>query len=210
VIDDEEHRFVVRHKEQLKKLRSEVDILTLTATPIPRTLNMALGGLRELSLIATPPESRLAIKTFLSTWSAQLIREACLRELKRGGQIYFVHNRIQDIASVAEQVAGIVPEGRIRIAHGQMHERDLESVMLDFYHRRFEILVCTAIIESGLDVPTANTHGNAWRRWSLSGTSARASCSQPTIWRSAAPATCSARTRAARFRRSGSRSITRC
>jgi transcription-repair coupling factor (superfamily II helicase) len=157
VIVDEEHRFGVRHKEQLKKLRSEVDILTLTATPIPRTLNMALGGLRELSLIATPPESRLAIKTFLSTWSAHLIREACLRELKRGGQIYFVHNRIQDIASVGEQVAAIVPEGRIRIAHGQMHERDLERVMLDFYHRRFEILLCTAIIESGLDVPTANT-----------------------------------------------------
>jgi len=118
---------------------------------------MALGGLRELSLIATPPESRLAIKTFLSTWSAHLIREACLRELKRGGQIYFVHNRIQDITSVGEQVAKIVPEGRVRIAHGQMHERDLERVMLDFYHRRFEILVCTAIIESGLDVPTANT-----------------------------------------------------
>jgi transcription-repair coupling factor (superfamily II helicase) len=157
VIVDEEHRFGVRHKELLKKLRTEVDILTLTATPIPRTLNMALGGLREFSLIATPPESRLAIKTFLSTWSVQLIREACLRELKRGGQVYFVHNRVQDIASVADQVAKIVPEGRTRIAHGQMHERELESVMLDFYHRRFEILVCTAIIESGLDVPTANT-----------------------------------------------------
>ena len=157
VIVDEEHRFGVRHKEQLKRLRTEVDILTLTATPIPRTLNMALGSLRELSLITTPPESRLAIKTFLSTWSANLIREACLRELKRGGQIYFVHNRIQDIQSVGEQVAQIVPEARIQVAHGQMHERDLERVMLDFYHRRFDILVCTAIIESGLDVPTANT-----------------------------------------------------
>ncbi len=157
VIVDEEHRFGVRHKEQLKSLRTEVDILTLTATPIPRTLNMALGNLRELSLITTPPESRLAIRTFLSVWSAHLIREACLRELKRGGQIYFVHNRIQDIESVAEQVAKIVPEARLRVAHGQMHERDLETVMLDFYHRRFEILVCTAIIESGLDVPTANT-----------------------------------------------------
>jgi transcription-repair coupling factor (superfamily II helicase) len=157
VIVDEEHRFGVRHKEQLKSLRTEVDILTLTATPIPRTLNMALGGLRELSLITTPPESRLAIRTFLSTWSVQLIREACLRELKRGGQIYFVHNRIQDIDTVAEQVAKIVPEARVQIAHGQMPERDLERVMLDFYHRRFELLVCTAIIESGLDVPTANT-----------------------------------------------------
>ncbi|MCK6371806.1 MAG: transcription-repair coupling factor, partial [Gammaproteobacteria bacterium] len=157
VIVDEEHRFGVRHKERLKSLRAEVDILTLTATPIPRTLNMALGGLRELSLITTPPESRLAIKTFVSTWSPQLIREACLRELKRGGQIYFVHNRIQDIGSIAEKLAEIVPEARIEVAHGQMHERDLERVMLDFYHRRFEILVCTAIIESGLDVPTANT-----------------------------------------------------
>ena len=114
VIVDEEHRFGVRHKEQLKGLRTEVDILTLTATPIPRTLNMALGSLRELSLITTPPESRLAIKTFLSTWSAHLIREACLRELKRGGQIYFVHNRIQDIESVGEQVAKIVPEARMQ------------------------------------------------------------------------------------------------
>jgi transcription-repair coupling factor (superfamily II helicase) len=157
VIIDEEHRFGVRHKERLKSLRAEVDILTLTATPIPRTLNMALGSLRELSLITTPPESRLAIRTFVSTWSAQLIREACLRELKRGGQIYFVHNRIQDIGSVASRVAEIVPEARVQIAHGQMHERDLERVMLDFYHRRFELLVCTAIIESGLDVPTANT-----------------------------------------------------
>ncbi|MCC7258457.1 MAG: transcription-repair coupling factor [Gammaproteobacteria bacterium] len=157
VIVDEEHRFGVRHKEQLKNLRAEVDILTLTATPIPRTLNMALGGVRELSLIATPPESRLAIKTFVSAWSGQLIREACLRELKRGGQIYFVHNRIQDIAEVARQVAQIVPEARAEVAHGQMPERELERVMLDFYHRRFEILVCTAIIESGLDVPTANT-----------------------------------------------------
>jgi transcription-repair coupling factor (superfamily II helicase) len=157
VVIDEEHRFGVRHKEQLKNLRAEVDVLTLTATPIPRTLNMALGSLRELSLITTPPESRLAIRTFMSTWSAPLIREACLREIKRGGQIYFVHNRVQDIQSIATKVAGIVPEARIGVAHGQMHERDLERVMLEFYHRRFEILVCTAIIESGLDVPTANT-----------------------------------------------------
>jgi transcription-repair coupling factor (superfamily II helicase) len=118
---------------------------------------MALGQLRELSLIATPPASRLTIKTFVSSWNPQLIREACLRELKRGGQVYFVHNRVQDIQSVAEKVAKIVPEARIQVAHGQMPERDLERVMLDFYHRRFDLLVCTAIIESGIDVPTANT-----------------------------------------------------
>jgi transcription-repair coupling factor (superfamily II helicase) len=157
VIVDEEQRFGVNHKEKLKSLRTEVDILTLTATPIPRTLNLALGGLRELSLITTPPESRLAIRTFLTTWTPQIIREACLRELKRGGQVYFVHNRIEDIARVAEEVARIVPEASVEVAHGQMHERDLERVMLDFYNRRFQVLVCTAIIESGLDVPSANT-----------------------------------------------------
>ena len=157
IVVDEEQRFGVNHKERLKALRTEVDILTLTATPIPRTLNMALGGLRELSLITTPPESRLAIRTFLSTWNPQVIREACLRELKRGGQVYFVHNRIEDIQRVAEEVTRIVPEAHLEVAHGQMHERDLERVMLDFYNRRFQILVCTAIIESGLDVPSANT-----------------------------------------------------
>jgi transcription-repair coupling factor (superfamily II helicase) len=157
VIIDEEHRFGVRHKERLKTLRTEVDMLTLTATPIPRTLNMALGSLRELSLIATPPESRLSIKTFVTEWSGRIIREACLRELKRGGQVYFVHNRIEDIERVAAKVAELVPEGKLEIAHGQMRERDLERIMQDFYHRRFQILVCTAIIESGLDVPSANT-----------------------------------------------------
>jgi len=157
VIVDEEHRFGVRHKERLKALRNEVDILTLTATPIPRTLNMALGGLRELSLIATPPESRLSIKTFVSTWNDTVIREACLRELNRGGQVYFVHNRIEDIQKVADQLRELVDEGEIEVAHGQMRESELERIMLDFYHRRFHILVCTAIIESGLDVPTANT-----------------------------------------------------
>lgn len=157
VVIDEEHRFGVRHKERLKSLRADVDILTLTATPIPRTLNMALGELRQLSLITTPPQSRLAIKTFLSTWNPQLIREACLREIKRGGQVYFVHNRVKDIQSVAAELGRIVPEARMEVAHGQMHERELERVMLDFYHRRFDVLVCTAIIESGLDVPTANT-----------------------------------------------------
>ncbi|RMF96352.1 MAG: transcription-repair coupling factor [Gammaproteobacteria bacterium] len=157
VIVDEEHRFGVRHKERLKQLRAEVDFLALTATPIPRTLNMAMGGLRELSLIATPPESRLSIKTFVTRWHDAVVREACQRELKRGGQVYFVHNRIEDIEGVAERVASLLPEARIELAHGQMPERELERIMLDFYHRRFHILVCTAIIESGLDVPSANT-----------------------------------------------------
>jgi len=157
VIIDEEHRFGVRHKERLKTLRTEVDILTLTATPIPRTLNMALGSLRELSLITTPPEARLSIKTFVTRWNDALIREACQRELKRGGQVYFVHNRIEDIHRIAKQVAKLVPEARVEVAHGQMRERDLERIMNDFYHRRFHVLVCTAIIESGLDVPSANT-----------------------------------------------------
>jgi transcription-repair coupling factor (superfamily II helicase) len=157
VIIDEEHRFGVRHKERLKALRTEADFLTLTATPIPRTLNMALGGLRDLSLITTPPESRLSIKTFVTQWRDEVIREACQRELKRGGQVYFVHNRIEDINDIAEQVSKLVPEAGVEVAHGQMRERDLERIMLDFYHRRFHVLVCTAIIESGLDVPTANT-----------------------------------------------------
>jgi transcription-repair coupling factor (superfamily II helicase) len=157
VIIDEEHRFGVRHKEQLKALRTEVDILTLTATPIPRTLNMSLGGLRELSLITTPPETRLSIKTFVTRWNDRVIREACLRELKRGGQVYFVHNRIEDIHKIAARLKTLVPESSIEVAHGQMRERELERIMMDFNHRRFHILVCTAIIESGLDIPTANT-----------------------------------------------------
>ena len=157
VIVDEEHRFGVRHKERLKAMRTEVDILTLTATPIPRTLNMALGNIRELSLITTPPESRLSIKTFITEWNERIIREACLREIKRGGQIYFVHNRIEDIEKVAATVADLVPEGVVEFAHGRIRERELERIMGDFYHRRFHILVCTAIVESGLDVPSANT-----------------------------------------------------
>jgi len=157
VIIDEEHRFGVRHKERLKSLRTEVDVLTLTATPIPRTLNLALGGLRELSLITTPPDSRLSIKTFVTEWNERIIREACLRELKRGGQVYFVHNRIEDIQKIAARVAELVPESKLEVAHGQMRESELERIMGDFYHRRFHILVCTAIIESGLDVPSANT-----------------------------------------------------
>ncbi len=157
VIIDEEHRFGVRHKEAIKSLRAEIDILTLTATPIPRTLNMALGGLREMSLITTPPAERLAVKTFVSEWNDVVIREACLREIKRGGQVYFIHNRVDDIASIQDKLEKLVPEARIRIGHGQMPERDLEQVMLDFYHRRFNVLLCTTIIESGIDVPTANT-----------------------------------------------------
>jgi transcription-repair coupling factor (superfamily II helicase) len=157
VIVDEEHRFGVRHKEAIKSLRSTIDILTLTATPIPRTLNMTLGGLREMSLITTPPADRLAIKTFVSEWSDVLVREACLREIKRGGQIYFIHNRVEEIGRIAERLQELVPEASIRIGHGQMPERELEQVMFDFYHRRFNLLLCTTIVESGIDVPTANT-----------------------------------------------------
>ncbi len=157
VIIDEEHRFGVRHKEAIKSLRSEIDVLTLTATPIPRTLNMALGGLRDMSLITTPPAERLAVKTFVAEWNDVLIREACLREIKRGGQVYFIHNRVEDIDRIEQKIAALVPEASIRIGHGQMPERELEQVMLDFYHRRFNVLLCTTIVESGLDVPTANT-----------------------------------------------------
>jgi transcription-repair coupling factor (superfamily II helicase) len=157
VIIDEEHRFGVRHKEAIKSLRSEIDVLTLTATPIPRTLNMALGGVREMSLITTPPAERLAVKTFVTEWNDVLVREACLREIKRGGQVFFIHNRVQDIGRIGEQLTNLVPEAKIRVGHGQMPERELEQVMLDFYHRRFNILLCTTIVESGLDVPTANT-----------------------------------------------------
>ena len=157
VIIDEEHRFGVKDKERLKQLRAEVDVLTLTATPIPRTLNMALGGLRDLSLITTPPAERLSIKTFVAQWDAATIREACLREIRRGGQIYFVHNSVETIERTARALAELVPEARIAVGHGQMRERDLEQVMLDFYHQRCNLLVCTTIIESGIDVPTANT-----------------------------------------------------
>uniref|UniRef100_UPI00241E05FB transcription-repair coupling factor n=1 Tax=Ectopseudomonas oleovorans TaxID=301 RepID=UPI00241E05FB len=156
-IIDEEHRFGVRQKEKLKALRAEVDLLTLTATPIPRTLNMSLSGLRDLSIIATPPVQRLAVKTFISEWNKATIREACLREITRGGQVYFLHNEVESIDKMARELRELVPEASIEIAHGQMRERDLEQVMLDFYHRRFNILLCTTIIESGIDVPTANT-----------------------------------------------------
>jgi transcription-repair coupling factor (superfamily II helicase) len=157
VIVDEEHRFGVKDKERLKKLRAEVDMLTLTATPIPRTLNMTLGGLRDLSIIATPPADRLAVKTFVGEWNDRQIREAVLREIRRGGQIYFVHNRVEDIERVANDLRKLLPEAEIRVGHGQMSERELEAVMLDFYHRQFNVLVCTTIVESGIDIPTANT-----------------------------------------------------
>jgi transcription-repair coupling factor (superfamily II helicase) len=157
VVIDEEHRFGVRDKERLKSLRTEVDVLTLTATPIPRTMNMALGGLRDLSMITTPPTERLAVKTFVTEWHDGLMREACLREIRRGGQVYFLHNEVQTIDAAAAKIGELVPEARIGVAHGQMRERDLEQVMLDFYHRRFNLLVCTTIIESGIDIPTANT-----------------------------------------------------
>jgi transcription-repair coupling factor (superfamily II helicase) len=157
IIVDEEHRFGVRDKERLKSLRAEVHVLTLTATPIPRTLNMALGGLRELSLITTPPAARLAIKTFITEWHTATLREAVLRELRRGGQVYVVHNEVQTIDKIAAEFAALVPEASVRIGHGQMRERELEQLMVDFYHRRFDVLVCTTIIESGIDVPSANT-----------------------------------------------------
>jgi transcription-repair coupling factor (superfamily II helicase) len=157
VIIDEEHRFGVRQKEALKALRAEVDVLTLTATPIPRTLGMALEGLRDFSVIATAPQKRLAIKTFVRSEGESVIREACLRELKRGGQVYFLHNEVETIQNRREMLENLLPEARIGVAHGQMHERDLEKVMRDFVAQRFNILLCTTIIETGIDVPPANT-----------------------------------------------------
>ncbi len=157
VIIDEEHRFGVRHKEKLKALRASVDLLTLTATPIPRTLNMSLAGMRDLSIIATPPLQRHAIKTFVSRWNSDTIVEGCQRELKRGGQVYFLHNEIRTIEKTARELQQLVPEARIGIVHGRMKEKELERAMLDFYHHRCNLLVCTTIIESGIDVPTANT-----------------------------------------------------
>jgi len=157
VIIDEEHRFGVRQKEALKTLRAEVDILTLTATPIPRTLGMALEGLRDFSVIATAPQKRLAIKTFVRRESDGIIREAVLREIKRGGQVYFLHNEVDTIENRKQSLEKLLPEARIVVAHGQMHERDLERVMRDFVTQRANILLCTTIIETGIDVPTANT-----------------------------------------------------
>jgi transcription-repair coupling factor (superfamily II helicase) len=157
LIIDEEHRFGVRQKEAFKAFRKEVDILTLTATPIPRTLNMAMSGIRDLSIIATPPAKRLSIKTFVRERSNALIQEAILRELHRGGQVYFVHNAVDTIENEARFLETLIPIAKVGVAHGQMHERELERVMSDFYHRRFNVLVCTTIIETGIDIPTANT-----------------------------------------------------
>ncbi|MCY1280822.1 Transcription-repair-coupling factor [compost metagenome] len=157
VIIDEEHRFGVRQKEQLKSLRSEVDILTLTATPIPRTLNMAVAGMRDLSIIATPPARRLSVRTFVMERQKTAIKEALLRELLRGGQVYYLHNEVATIEKCAAELAELVPEARIAVGHGQMRERELEQVMSDFYHKRFNVLVASTIIETGIDVPSANT-----------------------------------------------------
>jgi len=157
VIIDEEHRFGVRQKEHFKKLRHELDMLTLTATPIPRTLNMAMAGLRDISIIASPPPNRHAIKTFISEWIDSQIKEACLREIKRGGQVFFLHNDVKSMDKMARDLAALIPEARIESAHGQMPERELERIMRDFYHQRFNLLLCSTIIESGIDIPSANT-----------------------------------------------------
>ena len=157
VIIDEEHRFGVKQKEKMKALRASVDMLTLTATPIPRTLNMTLSGIRDLSVIATPPARRLSVKTFVHEYQEQIILEAIQRELLRGGQVYFVHNDISTIGKKAEELSKLVGESRVTFAHGQMHERELERIMSEFYHRHFNVLVCSTIIESGIDIPTANT-----------------------------------------------------
>ena len=157
VIIDEEHRFGVHQKEQLKKLRANVDILTLTATPIPRTLSMALEGLRDFSLITTAPSRRLAVKTFVKPFSEGSVREAVLRELKRGGQVFFLHNEVDTIENMRERLETLLPEARIGVAHGQLRERELEQVMRDFLQQRFNVLLCSTIIETGIDIPNANT-----------------------------------------------------
>jgi transcription-repair coupling factor (superfamily II helicase) len=157
IVIDEEHRFGVAHKEKIKKLRHLVDVLTLSATPIPRTLNMALMGLRDLSVIETPPVDRQAIRTYVSRYDDELVRSAILNELGRGGQVFFVHNRVETIEKMARQLRELVPEAAISVAHGQMPEGELEKVMLDFLHHRANVLLCSSIIESGLDIPTANT-----------------------------------------------------
>ncbi|SLM63665.1 MULTISPECIES: transcription-repair coupling factor [Dickeya] len=157
LIVDEEHRFGVRHKERIKAMRADVDILTLTATPIPRTLNMAMSGIRDLSIIATPPARRLAVKTFVREYDSLVVREAILREILRGGQVYYLYNDVENIEKAAQRLTELVPEARVTIGHGQMRERDLERVMNDFHHQRFNVLVCTTIIETGIDIPNANT-----------------------------------------------------
>ncbi|MDP3269568.1 MAG: transcription-repair coupling factor, partial [Legionella sp.] len=157
LIIDEEHRFGVKQKEHMKSLRTHVDILSMTATPIPRTLNMAMAGIRDISLIATPPAKRLAIKTFWQSRNDMVLREALLREILRGGQVFFLHNNVQTIDRICQELQTLVPEAKVRSAHGQMRERELERIMSDFYHHKFNVLVCTTIIETGIDIPTANT-----------------------------------------------------
>jgi len=157
VVIDEEHRFGVVHKEKLKKLRSQVDVMSLTATPIPRTLHMSLVGIRDMSIIESPPPNRLAIRTYITRYEEGTIRDAILREISRGGQVYFLHNRVETIDRMAEKVADLVPEATVSVAHGQMRPNDLEKVMLKFLENRTQVLVCSAIIESGLDFPNANT-----------------------------------------------------
>lgn len=157
LIIDEEHRFGVKQKDRIMELRAEVDLLTLTATPIPRTLNMAMSGMRDLSIIGTPPAKRLAIKTFVLEKNKEIVREAILREIMRGGQVFYLHNDVASIQQAANEIKKLVPEINLAIAHGQMHEKDLEKIMVDFSHHRFNLLICTTIIESGIDIPTANT-----------------------------------------------------
>jgi transcription-repair coupling factor (superfamily II helicase) len=157
VVIDEEHRFGVSHKERLKQMRKLVDVITLTATPIPRTLQMSISGIRDLSLIQTPPQNRLAIQTFVVRYDDELIREAVMREFQRGGQVFFVHHRVQNIHAMAHHLKRLVPEASLAIAHGQMKEKELEKVMFQFVRKEFNLLICTSIIESGLDIPAANT-----------------------------------------------------
>jgi len=157
LIIDEEHRFGVRHKERIKQMRQQVDVLTMSATPIPRTMHLSLVGARDLSLINTPPESRLPIETYVMEFKPEVVRDSILKEMDRGGQIYFVHNRIQSITSIANIVQELVPQARIAVAHGRMNERQLERIMLDFISYKYDVLVCTTIIESGLDIPNVNT-----------------------------------------------------
>ncbi|MGB1299493.1 MAG: TRCF domain-containing protein, partial [Psychrobium sp.] len=157
LIVDEEHRFGVRQKEKITSLRANIDILTMTATPIPRTLNMAMSGMRDLSIIATPPSRRLSVNTFVRPYDEALVKEAVRREILRGGQVYFLHNDVDKIEDMAQDLEQLLPEARIGIAHGQMPERELEKVMSDFYHQRYNLLLCSTIIETGIDIPSANT-----------------------------------------------------
>jgi transcription-repair coupling factor (superfamily II helicase) len=157
LIIDEEHKFGVEQKEQFKKMRSNVEILSLTATPIPRTLNMAMSGIRDISIIATPPNHRLAVKTFVREHNKDIIKEAVMRELQRGGQVYYLHNKVTSIDKVAADLQALIPQATVKVAHGQMDKKQLERVMVEFYHRKFNVLVCTTIIENGIDIPTANT-----------------------------------------------------